>query len=119
MAFKSIVVATYTCLAFISFNASAALIDNGTYTTDTDSGLDWLDLTETTGITRDNLLPQMVSGGQFEEWRYATSAEVVALWTNWNVDLRQGALTFRTGIFADVSTATISTSASPLLCRVR
>ena len=38
---------------FIAFAApvQAALVDNGTYTTDTASGLDWLDLDQTFGMT--------------------------------------------------------------------
>jgi len=54
---------------------NAALIDNGTYTTDTYTGLDWLDLSETSGLSYNDarlLLP---------EWRYATNPEVENLFS--------------------------------------
>jgi len=48
-------------------HASAEMIDHGTYTTDTDAGLDWLDWSETAGLT-----PPEV---ELSEWRYATVSE--------------------------------------------
>lgn len=62
--------AVCACLAFYSFNASAALIDNGTYITDTDTGLDWLDLAETTGQSSINALFNN------PDYRHATISEV-------------------------------------------
>lgn len=60
-------------------------------TRDTNSGLDWLDLTETNNLSRDFVLTQLVPGGLFEGFRYATSSEVVALWQNLGVDVSAGA----------------------------
>ena len=57
-------------LSVVSYGASAALIDNGTYTTDTESGLDWLDLSVTDGQAY-NSATTLNPG-----WRYATNAEV-------------------------------------------
>jgi len=57
-------------LFFVFVSADAALIDNGTYTTDTASGLDWLDLSLTTGISMEDALAAN------SEWRYATNTEV-------------------------------------------
>lgn len=37
--------------ALCATSASALLIDNGTTTTDTDTNLEWLDLTETLGLS--------------------------------------------------------------------
>lgn len=56
-------------------------------TKDTISGLDWLDLTETNGMSRDYVLTQLGAGGIYEGWRYASSAEVVTLWLNFGLDL--------------------------------
>lgn len=74
--------------------ANAALVEvdwqiTGDYliTRDTISGLDWLDLTETNNMSRNYVLTQLGSGGQFDGWRYASSAETVALWANFGVDL--------------------------------
>ena len=54
---------------------------------DTITQLEWLDLTETNGLTFDYVSNQLGVGGEFEGWRYATSTEVVELWNNFNIDL--------------------------------
>ncbi|NOX09698.1 MAG: VPLPA-CTERM sorting domain-containing protein [Gammaproteobacteria bacterium] len=55
----------------LSINVSASLIDKGTYTSDTVSGLDWLDLTATTGLSYNYVSSQLGSGGLFDGWSYA------------------------------------------------
>ena len=50
--------------------ASASLVDNGSFTTDTVSGLDWLDISDTTGMSWEEA-PENYSG-----WRHATNPEV-------------------------------------------
>jgi len=72
--------AVCACLTVISVNANAAIIDNTTYTTDTASGLDWLDLTETVGRTYDDISSKFGSGQEFDGWRYATLLEVTSFW---------------------------------------
>ena len=57
-------------LCLLTANLNAALIDNDTYTSDTSTGLDWLDLSETAGIFYSQALSNN-SG-----WRYATYSEV-------------------------------------------
>ena len=74
MFFKSFIGAMCICLAIISFNANAALVDNGTYTTDDVSGLDWLDLEFTSSSYSDALTGNA-------GWRYATNAEVENLFS--------------------------------------
>jgi len=69
-------------------------------THDSTSGLNWLDLTETNEMSRDYVLTQLVPGGLFEGWRYATSAEVVSLWSAFGVDLSATADTVAPG-YAD------------------
>lgn len=51
-------------------SATANLIDNGTYTTDTSTGLDWLDLSATANATYASAESNNLG------WRYATNAEV-------------------------------------------
>jgi hypothetical protein len=63
-------------------NAHAMLIDNGNYTTDTVTGLDWLDLTATRGESFDNIVAQMGPGGTYAGWRHATREEVKQFWIN-------------------------------------
>ena len=63
----------------LSINANALLIDNGTFTTDDSTELDWLDLTETAGMSYDDVSSQLGSGGLFYGWRYATQYEVSTL----------------------------------------
>ena len=68
----------------ISGQAHAAIVgftDNGTYTTDTFSGLDWLDVTESTNRSYDDVFGQLM-GGDFDGWRYASAAEVATFWDN-------------------------------------
>ena len=57
----------------------ATLVDNGTYTTDTATNLDWLDLTATNYWQYDFVSTQLGSGGLWDGWRYATNAEATNL----------------------------------------
>ena len=57
-------------LLFVFASADAALINNGTYTTDTATGLDWLDLSSTTGLSMEAALAAN------SQWRYGTNSEV-------------------------------------------
>lgn len=97
MAFKSIISVTCTCLVFTSFTLSASVVStdwqaagDNLITHDTVSGLDWLDLTETNGLSYDFVSRQLVTSGQFDGWRYATNTEVVALWNNFGINLSAG-----------------------------
>lgn len=64
-------------------NANAAFIDSGTYLTDTSSGLDWLDVTATSSLSYSYVSGQLGSGGLYEGWHYATSADFNELVSNW------------------------------------
>ena len=96
------------CLAVISLvaalsvstitNAAVVSIDwqtagDSLITSDTTSGLNWLDLTETAGLAQTTILASMGGGGAYAGWRYASSAEVVTLFANFGVDLSIGAPT--------------------------
>ncbi len=52
--------------ALFANTASAALIDNGYFVTDTATGLDWLDLTQTQTVNTDysTVMAEMTTGGQ-------------------------------------------------------
>jgi len=65
--------------------ATASLLDiedYGSFTRDTISGLDWLDLTETVNMSYDSVSSQTGTGGSFEGWRYASSIELSSFWDN-------------------------------------
>ena len=79
MIIKSIVSATCCVLAVVAFNANAELVDNGTVTFDSSTGLEWLDLTETAGLSYNYVKTQLASGGLFEGWAYASLAQVDGL----------------------------------------
>jgi hypothetical protein len=58
--------------------ANATLIDNDSYTTDSESGLDWLDWTAASGVTQTDALATFESGG----WRVANENDVFELLNN-------------------------------------
>ena len=65
--------------------AHATIIDNGTYTTDTATGLDWLDVTASTNLSFSYVSSQFGTGGQFEGWRYASGADFTTLLLDWGI----------------------------------
>jgi hypothetical protein len=71
---KSMVLLTLS--SFISISAHAGLIDMGTTTLDDNTGLEWLDLTETNGMSNDDVRAEFVQGGSLEGYRYASLLEV-------------------------------------------
>lgn len=94
---QKIVAFICVCLVTTPFSASAELVNedwNGgtnNLTRDTETGLRWLDLTESRALTRDHVITQFDSGGDFEGFRYATNAEVITLWSNFGIDLSASA----------------------------
>ncbi len=74
-------IAALLCLGALQ-SANAALIDSGSFLTDTTSTLDWLDVTTTQGQSYNDVLSQLGAGGAYDGWRYATTAEVQTLVEN-------------------------------------
>ena len=56
-------------------------------TADTATGLEWLDLTQTTNLSHLQVTALLASDVQFEGWRYAASSEVESLFTNAGISL--------------------------------
>jgi hypothetical protein len=54
----------------------------GVITRDTDTALDWLDLTITAGTTYNYVSSQTGAGGTYQGFRHATFAELSQFWTN-------------------------------------
>ena len=71
----------FLCLSlFAALSCNAALIDDGNITRDTRTGLEWLDLTETTNISWVELnFEYLFAGKPLEGWRVASQAEVQSL----------------------------------------
>ena len=80
-------------------------VNDGLITRDTSSGLDWLDLTLTNEASYRDTLTQLQAGEQFYGWRYATNAEVIALWSNFGVDLSSAATGIAYGFDSTVDNA--------------
>lgn len=101
------------CLCFcagLSFTSQASLLttssgsqfeDFGSSTLDIQTGMEWLDVTETTNRSYDDVYADiMTEGGQFEpnSWRYATAREVEELAMNWfGFDASQIVFTYLSG----------------------
>ena len=91
-----------SCLALslsLSSTAHSALIvqdwmtaGDGYIIRDTDTNLEWLNLTQSGGLSYSYVSTQFGTGGQFEGMRYATNDEVVALWESYfGIDLSASA----------------------------
>lgn len=67
-------------------NAALLSVDSSfgpnTITRDTPSGLDWLDLTQSTNRSYDDVTTQFGKGGDYVGFRHATVAEVIELWNH-------------------------------------
>ena len=68
-----------TFLSIVASLTQAALIDNDTYTSDTFSGLDWLDVPISQGDSYDYVSQQFGYGETYDGWRYATGDELLGL----------------------------------------
>lgn len=69
-------------LILFPFDSKAELIDSGIFTTDTVSGLDWLDFTETDHLSTTYVSEQFRIGGRYEGWRFAEFNDVQNLFDN-------------------------------------
>jgi hypothetical protein len=109
---RKFIAATFLLAVFsVSSIANAALVSvdwknagDNLITRDTASGLDWLDLTETNNITRITILT-LIDSGSLDGWRYATSSEVVTLWDNFGIDLRDSASNTQNGLNTNLHNA--------------
>lgn len=62
-------------LFMFAVTATAEIIDLGTVTYDTESGLSWLDATETLDMSYNEVVSEMAEGGSLHGWRHATTYE--------------------------------------------
>jgi len=67
----------------ITCHAGASIIDAGAYTRDTDTMVDWYDLTASVGISYNDMVVNLSdTNSQFYGWRHATISEITTLMTN-------------------------------------
>ncbi len=72
---RRILMSATVLLVLVSATAHAILIDMGNYSTDDDTGLKWLEVTETAGLSYNEVTSQFGTGGTYDGWRYATVGE--------------------------------------------
>jgi len=76
------VLAVAGVLAIGSTSVNAALIDGDGFMHDSVSGLDWLDISDTIGISINDINHEFQQGGHLFGWRFATNLDVSALMLN-------------------------------------
>ncbi len=76
-------VCTGLALLCVAATANATITDNNSYTTDTASELDWLDVTLSRNRSYADVSSQFGVDGDFEGWRYATGDEFNTLVGNY------------------------------------
>lgn len=69
-------------MIFFPQDSKAELINSGMFTTDTVSGLDWLDFSATQDLSTTYVSENFETGGRYAGWRFAEFYEVKALFDN-------------------------------------
>ena len=88
LSFQSIVrISILVCITMLTNNVLAIPVDftdMGNYTIDTNTGIEWLDVTETTSRSFDDVLAEINSGTGLgaDGWQYASMAQVQAMVSN-------------------------------------
>jgi len=74
---KAPLLTIFTLIFLTLFGSSirAEIVDNGSYTTDTETELDWLDVSASVNKSYNYVSNQFGLGGQYEGFRYATAKE--------------------------------------------
>ena len=101
-------------ILMLSGPASAVLVDNGSTTTDTDTNLEWLDLTATLGLSyADALASTYVT---IDGYRSATSLEVAELFTNAGIGTQDNLAREVDFAGADLLLSTLGCTLTPADC---
>jgi len=80
VALTSITLALSANVNAVIISSDWQLAGDNLITQDTDSGLEWLDLTVTSNMSYNDVSAQLGAGGDYEGWRYATRVEIASLW---------------------------------------
>lgn len=81
--FTAVVLSASVLSTAPSYAASTDFIDNGIFTTDTISSLDWLDVTASVNQSFNYVSSQFDDGGVYEGWRYATRTNFLDMVSNY------------------------------------
>ena len=84
MNIQKIVVAAIVATQIMTYSpqTKSMLVSKGIVTTDTITGLDWLDFTETINLSTNYVSSQFGVGGKFEGWRFAKQNDVIGLFND-------------------------------------
>ncbi len=80
---NKICIAVFIAVAIPSI-VTAEIIDHGNFLTDTETQLDWLNITHSVNRSYEDISSQFDTGGEFEGWRYASIEEIRTLLHNYN-----------------------------------
>lgn len=83
LSLKNTLITCFVLSISLSLPAHSAIVDHNDYLTDTESGLDWLDVTKSITRSYADISAQLGVDGQFEGWRYATGNEFNSLTSHW------------------------------------
>jgi len=78
----TLLVAAFAAFSSAAAAAPVALVDLGEITLDPNTGLRWLDVTSSVNRSYEDVTLNLVPGGDFYGYRYATAPEVAQLFTN-------------------------------------
>ena len=80
---RTVLTLTFIILALSVTHIEAVIIDLGNISQDTVSGLEWMDLTESTSISFNDVVAGFTDAdSMFFGWRHATINEVTTFWSN-------------------------------------
>ena len=71
--YSNILLLSFTAFSLFSIPLYAEIIDHKTFTRDTETGLDWLDVTETINKSYNEVEAQLKVGGKYQGYRFATA----------------------------------------------
>jgi len=80
--FKHLIAITCLFLSPIANSATHNLVDNGSFTRDLNSNLEWLDLSFTQGLSYNSLLTQLNTNSNLAGWRLASVPEFKGIFTS-------------------------------------
>ena len=82
-----VLLALYGSTISTTLASSTDFFDHDIYTTDSLSGLDWLDVTRSENRSFNEISSQLGAGGEFDGWRYATVDEFNTMVSDYTDDM--------------------------------
>ena len=107
MAFAAVLLTGLSVLS-LSARASAVLVNDGVYTYDPSTHLDWLDVTQTLNLSYNDVLNNVGTSYVAEGWHYATANDLVTFYTDAGLPMGGQRDMFRTSQDADFNNVAIA-----------